>query len=246
VGLVWTLVRTDFKTRYHGTGLGFGWALLKPVAMFVVLQAIFSFVFSAEPDYRLNLIIGLFLWEFFSQATTVGLGSLQAKAFLLAKVKFPAWIIVATSVSNAVVTLGVFAVIILGSLAGNQELSLVRVALFAWYLLHFVAIVLGISLGTSVLFLRFRDLNQVWEVILQAGFFVAPIIYPVSILPEAFHKYLYLWPPTPVIQFSRTVLTTAEIPTAAAHLYLTIEAIAILGLGSFIYRRRAPRVAEQL
>ena len=75
---------------------------------------------------------------------------------------------------------------------------------------------------------------------------MAPIIYPLSILPEQFHKYLYLWPPTPVIQFSRAVLTTDSFPTAAAHLFLTIEALAILGIGAVIHRRRAPRVAEDL
>ena len=57
-----------------------------------------------------------------------------------------------------------------------------------------------------MLFLRYRDLNQVWDVVLQAGFFLAPIIYPLEILPERFHFYLYLWPPTPVIEFSRAVL----------------------------------------
>ena len=64
-GLVWTLVRTDFKTRYHGTIQGFVWALLKPIAMFLVLMSVFSFVFAQESAYRLNLIIGLFLWDFF-------------------------------------------------------------------------------------------------------------------------------------------------------------------------------------
>ena len=63
--LAWTLVRTDFKARYHGTLGGFVWALLKPLTMFLSLLAIFSFVFTTEPNYRLNLLIGLFLWDFF-------------------------------------------------------------------------------------------------------------------------------------------------------------------------------------
>jgi lipopolysaccharide transport system permease protein len=118
--------------------------------------------------------------------------------------------------------------------------------LFLWYLLHFVVIVVGFSLASSVLFLRFRDLNQVWEVVLQAGFFVAPIIYPLSILPEHFHRYLYLWPPTPVIQFSRSVLTDHNVPTLLAHGYLTAEALCVLLVGTVVYRRFAPRAAEHL
>ena len=71
-GLVWTLIRTDFKTRYHGTIGGFVWALLKPLTMFLVLLAVFSFVFANAPQYRLDLIIGLFLYEFFQEATRPG------------------------------------------------------------------------------------------------------------------------------------------------------------------------------
>ena len=246
-GLGWTLIRTDFKTRYHGTIQGFAWALLKPVLMFFVLTGVFSFIFGGQSDYRLNLIVGLFLWEFFAQGTTVGLTSLAAKGFLISKAKFPAWIIVVTSLSNALITLAVFTIIILVALhmAGHPA-SLLAILLFGWYVLHFLAVVVGFSLASSVLFLRYRDLNQVWEVVLQAGFFVAPIIYPLSIMPEHFHKYLYIWPPTPVIQFSRMVLTAGEVPTLAAHVLLTMEAVVTLIVGAVIFRRYVPHVAEHL
>ena len=78
-GLVWTLVRTDFKARYHGTLSGFVWALLKPPAMFVVLEAVFSFIFSTDAHYRSNLLIGLFLWDFFAEGTKTGMISLHAR-----------------------------------------------------------------------------------------------------------------------------------------------------------------------
>jgi len=81
-GLVWTLVRTDFKTRYHGTLAGFFWALLKPLIMFVALMSVFSYAFASTPNYKLDLIIGLFLWDFFAEGTKVGLTSLHAKGYL--------------------------------------------------------------------------------------------------------------------------------------------------------------------
>ena len=64
--------------------------------------------------------------------------------------------------------------------------------------------------------MRYRDLNQVWEVVTHAGFFVAPIIYPIGVLPERLHFYLYLWPPTPVILFSRSVLVDGRAVRARA------------------------------
>src|SRR4051812_5167553 len=81
-GLIWTLVRTDFQARYHGTLGGFVWALLKPACMFVVLMSVFSFVFAATPTYKLDLIVGLFLWDFFAEGTKTGLASLHVKGFL--------------------------------------------------------------------------------------------------------------------------------------------------------------------
>jgi lipopolysaccharide transport system permease protein len=246
-GLVWTLIRTDFKTRYHGTVGGFVWALLKPLTMFLVLLAVFSYVFASEPQYRLDLIIGLFLYEFFQEATKSGLLSLRAKGYLLTKARFPSWIVVVTSASNAVVTLALFSVVLFVFLAlSGRAPSIAAVALYTVYQVHYLAIVTGFSLAASVLFMRFRDLNQVWEVVTHAGFFVAPIIYPLGILPERMHGWLYLWPPTPIILFSRSVLVDGRVPSALAHVLLTFEAVAILTIGALVYRARAPRVAEYL
>jgi homopolymeric O-antigen transport system permease protein len=246
-GLVWTLIRTDFKARYHGSIGGFVWALLKPLSMFIVLMAVFSFLFASNPNYKLDLIVGLFLWDFFAEATKTGLTSLHARGFLLTKARFPSWILVVTSISNAVITLGVFAVIItLFLTAAGRAPHAHTLALFLAYCAALIAIVAGFSLATSVLFLRYRDLNQVWDVAVQAGFFVAPIIYPLGIIPERFHFYLYLWPPTPVIEFSRAVLVSGAVPTATAHVCLIIDAAVCVAAGIAVFRCFAPRAAEYL
>ena len=246
-GLVWTLIRTDFKVRYYGTVGGFVWALLKPLTMFVLLMGVFSFLFASEPNYKLNLIIGLFLWDFFAESTKVGLTSLHAKGFLLAKAKCPSWILVVTSISNAVITLAVFIMIILLFLAAAGRMpSVPGMLMFVVYCVSFILIVMGFALGSSVLFLRYRDLNQVWDVVSQAGFFLAPIIYPLGILPERFHFYLFIWPPTAVIEFSRDVLVRGIIPTATAHACLAGVVAMSLGLGWAVFRRLAPKAAEFL
>ena len=246
-GLVWTLVRTDFKTRYHGTLSGFVWALLKPTAMFVVLQAVFSVIFSAEQNYRSNLVIGLFLWDFFNEGTKTAMIALHARGFLLTKARCPSWILVVTSLSNAVITLAVFAAVITAYLAlGHRAPSLGAALLFVAYLVGLILVVAGIGLGSSVLFLRYRDLNQVWDVVTQAGFFIAPIIYPLGILPERYHWLLYLWAPTPFIQFSRSVLVAGQIPGPRAHVVLAAGTSIIFGMGVVLFRRFAPRAAEYL
>lgn len=246
-GLIWTLVRTDFKVRYHGTAGGFVWALLKPLTMFVMLMGVFSFLFASEPNYKLNLIIGLFLWDFFAASTTAGLMSLNSRGYLLTKARCPAWILIVTSISNALITLLVFAVIIVAFLVwAGRPPGVWAIALFLTYALALTLVIVGFSLAASVLFLRYRDLNQVWDMAVQVGFFVAPIIYPISIIPERYHFYLYWWAPTSIIQFSREVLVTGTMPSAVAHGYLVAAVAVSMAVGTLVYRRLGPRAAEYL
>ncbi len=243
-GLAWTLVRTDFKARYHGTLSGFAWALLKPAGIFLVLMLVFSFIFP-DPAYKLQLIVGLFLWDFFAEGTKTGLASLHAKAFLFKKTKVPLWLLVLTSMANPLITLVVFSmfIVVFLTLAGSPP-SVPGIALFVVYCSALTLLVVAFSLAASVLFLRYRDLNQVWDVVTQAGFFVAPIVYPLGIVPERLHFYFYLWPPTPIIEFSRAALVSNTAPSLIGHVYLMLEVAVAVTIGTFVMRRYGPRAAE--
>lgn len=243
--LVWTLVRTDFKTRYHGTYAGFVWALLKPLAMVLVLLGVFSFIFGNRPSYTTYLVTGLLLYDFFTDATKAGLASLLNKSFLLNKTAAPPWVIVVTSLSNAVITVvTVWTVLLVILTIAGRGPSPLALVLLLFYGLHYFLIVIGISLGLSVLFLAYRDLNEVWDLTTQAGFFIAPIIYPIDIMPERLHFWLYLWPPTPIIQFSRQVLVDGTVPTLKAHMLLTGETLVVFTIGVLVFNYYRPRIAE--
>jgi lipopolysaccharide transport system permease protein len=244
IGLAWTLIRTDFKTRFHGTFSGFVWALLKPAAMFLVLMSVFSFLFK-DPSYKLQLVVGLFLWDFFAEGTKSGLAALHAKSFLFRKLRVPLWILVIAAIANPFITLMVSTmVIVLFLTAIGQPPSLVAVGLFAFYSVSMTLIVVGFSLAASVLFLKYRDLNQVWDMVTQAGFFLAPIIYPLNIVPERFHFYFYIWPPTPIIEFSRAALVSGHPASVLAHVYLVLEVAVVLAVGTIVLKRMGPRAAE--
>jgi homopolymeric O-antigen transport system permease protein len=243
---IWTLVRTDFKARYHGEVSGFVWALLKPLVMFVALYAVFSFLFR-DQKYLFNLMVGLLVWNFFSESTSVGLESLLRKGFLITKARFPRPIVVVASISNALITLSVFCVAILVTVSISRGApGPLRMLLFLAYLGQLILIVVGFSLGASVLFLKYRDLNQVWDVVLQAGFFIAPVIWPIETLPERYHFVLYLWPVTPVVQFSREVLIAGTIPTLKAHLLLLAVTATVFVTGVLLFRRHVPSAVERL
>jgi lipopolysaccharide transport system permease protein len=244
---IWTLIRTDFKTRYHGAIGGFIWALLKPVVMFAVLLTVFTFIFTDDPKYMYNLLIGILLWSFFAEGTSVGLESLHRKGFLLTKAAFPPWVVVVTSVVNALMTLLVYVAGILVVVCVARGVpSVAHIALFFIYVVTYVVIVVGFSLGASVLFLKYRDLNQIWDVILQAGFFVAPIMYPLSKLPERYHFWLYIWPVTPILQFTREVLVDGTTPSLRAHGMLAGVTAVIVTAGVIIFRRYHRSAIESL
>jgi lipopolysaccharide transport system permease protein len=243
---VWTLIRTDFKARYHGALSGFVWALLKPVAMFAVLFAVFQFLFS-DKAYLFYLLIGLLLWDFFNTATRCGMESLYEKGYLLLSTSFPRSVVVFTSLANSVLTLLLFCFSILAVLIFTHRApGVLGLLLFLGYMLCYYLIVVGFSLASSVLFLKYRDLNQVWDVALQAGFFVAPIVYPLSTLPERLHVYLYVWPPTVIIQFSRMVLVDHKYPTLKAHALLVIATALSLAIGFFMFNKYSPKAVEKL
>jgi lipopolysaccharide transport system permease protein len=245
-GLVWTLVRTDFKARYHGGPVGFLWALLKPLAILLILLAVFSYLFLQDRNYTINLILGLILWDFFADSTKVGLLSLQSKGFLITKARFPRWIVVVTSASNAVITLIVSCAVVGLFITISRGLpSPLAIVLFVGYMMLYALFVTGLSMGLSVLFLRYRDLNQIWDVVLQAGFFAAPIVYPMRILPERFHRYLYLFPVTSVVQFARAVLVEGTIPSATGHLLLLALTVVSLGGGILVFRQGIRAAVEQ-
>jgi ABC-type polysaccharide/polyol phosphate export permease len=83
-------------------------------------------------------------------------------------------------------------------------------------------------------------------VITNAGFFLAPVIYPLDIVPERLHRFLYLWPPTSVMEFARAALIGTALPTARGHLLFVVMALGCLLAGVGIYRRLVPAVAEHL
>ena len=185
-GLAWTLVRTDFKVRYHGTLSGFAWALLKPAGIFLVLMGVFSFIFP-DPAYKLQLIIGLFLWDFFAEGTKTGLASLQAKAFLFKKMRVPLWVLVLDldrqSPDHAAVCSASSSSSFL-TLAGTPPSPSRASRSFRVLRRADASSSWDSRWRRACCSCRYRDLNQVWDVITQAGFFVAPIIYPLGIVPE--------------------------------------------------------------
>lgn len=246
--LIWLLAKTDFKLRYQGSVLGFLWALLKPLFIFMILNLVFSHLFAGDvPHFSLQLLMGILMWGFFSEGTMAGMTSLQSKSHILSKLAFSRWVIVVAASLQALMTFAINLLILLGALLLFEvPLSVFQLIIFLGYLLLLYLIVLGFSFIAAPTFIRFRDLNQIWEVLLTGGFYAAPIIYPLAVIPDWLQPWLFLNPMTFLIEHSKAILFTADISRLDHHvLYLSLVILGFVFSLAFFEKVQA-RVVEYL
>ena len=201
--LIWELAKTDFKVRYNGSMLGYLWALLRPLLIFLILNVIFSRVFSSGVNnYSLNLLTGLILWGYFTDGTKIGLTSLYTKSNLISKVNLPKSAIVIASTIHTTITF-VINLFILGIFFVWFRVtpSFSSIGFFIFYLILLYILVLGFAFLMAPLYLKYRDLDQIWEVLLTLGFYVSPIIYPLSYIPDRYQPWLWINPSSYLIHY---------------------------------------------
>lgn len=181
------LVITDFKLRYQNSILGYLWSLLRPLFLFGVLYVIFVVVLQTGgdvPHFGNYLLIGLVLWNFFIESTTGGVTLIVGKGDLMRKINFPRYIVVLANSIAALINLCLnFVIIALFMLifgADPNRFALAVPALIAELFLFSLAI----SFFLSAAFVKYRDVNFIWEVVTQVLFYATPILYAFSFVVE--------------------------------------------------------------
>ena len=246
--LIWQLAKTDFKIRYNGSVLGYLWALLKPLLIFLILNFVFSNVFGRNiPNYSINLLTGIILWSYFAEATTVGMTALLSKANLITKVKISKTAIVFASTINSTISFLINLVILVIFFVGYHVFpSVLGVLLFFAFLIILYALVLGLTFLTAPLFVKYRDLNQIWEVLMTLGFYASPIIYPLSLIPANYQNFLWINPMSYIINYSKLALIENQfIPYGQFAILLGVVLI-ILFTGITVFSKMKSRVAENI
>jgi ABC-2 type transport system permease protein len=212
------LTATEFKLRYFGSVLGYLWTLLRPLMIFGVLYVVFTEIFrfgGNVPHYPVMLLLGLILWNFFADATGSALPSLVQRESLLRKVAFPrAAIPIAVSMTaGANLILGLVVVVFFALVDGvSPALSWLGVLPVVLGVFAFAA---GLALLLSALFVRFRDVQPIWEVGSQLLFWGTPIIYTVEVVPERMRTAIMFNPLSVGIQQARHWFIDPSAPTAA-------------------------------
>jgi ABC-2 type transport system permease protein len=262
--LTFNIALMQWKLRFFGSALGYLWQLVRPLMLFAVLYIFFTKVAQiglnggpSEAHDGAQLLGSIVLFTFFGEATAGAVKSVVENEALVRKIQFPRMVIPLSTVLLASFNLGLNLIVVaIFSVAGG-----VRPMWTWWEVIPIVGLLIvlatGIAMLLSALYVYFRDVQPIWEVVSQVLFYASPIIIPIATVRSKISLgllHVYMLNPLAVIfqQFRHSFITHAT-PSAGALLghqaLLAIPigiVLAIFVLGFYVFNRTAPKVAEDL
>jgi ABC-2 type transport system permease protein len=253
------IARVEFKLKYADSALGYLWSVAKPMALFAVLYIVFGRFFglgSGIQHYRTYLLVGVVLWTFFIDATSLTLYSIVGRGSLLRKLSFPRIVIPISVTLTSAITFCINITVIAIFVAYDRLVPNVRWLLLVPLLVELYVVVLGTGLVLTTLYVRFRDVGQIWELSATLLFYASPIIIPVAFLPPWYQPFAFLFPFVQVMQDVRaTLISESPVTTATnvlpggplvAHVIPIAIALGVLVVGVVMFQRESPRFAERV
>lgn len=251
------LVRTDFKLRYQGSVLGYAWSLLRPLFLFLILYVVFVKFLklgSSIQHFPIYLLLGIVIWNFFNEMTVQSLGSIVGRGDLIRKIRIPRWIIVISSSISALINLLLNLLVVMVFLFINHVDLLVTSLWLPLILLEVYVFSLGLSFFLSAAYVKYRDINYIWEVILQAGFYMTPILYPIALITNVkLQQLIMINPMAQSIQAARysvvghEALTTSQVFNGGWYMYIPYIIVVVVFVGGISYfKSQAKYFAENI
>jgi homopolymeric O-antigen transport system permease protein len=245
--LIFSIAISDLKLHYKNSFLGFIWTFLQPLLFLGVLNIVFStFLGSKIPHFPLYLLIGLILWNSFSRTTSTSMMSFVSMRDLLSKVYFPREILpISTNITSFIMmsfdlcAFGVFVALF-------NFIPPWTIVYFPILLITLFILTLGLSFMLSVANVYFRDLEHIWGIVLQAGFFLAPVFLSMDLYPPPVRQILIFNPITLMIDMAHNIVLYGHLPSIGAFGYLAVTSLAILGLGYMVFKKFESKAIEIL
>lgn len=236
--LIQQLVSRDFKTKYKRSILGVFWSFLNPLLMMCVQYFVFSTIFKNDiPNFAVYLLIGVVMFNFFSEACGMSMTSVLGNAGLITKVYVPKYIYPLTRVMSSLVNLliSLLPLIIVCLATGVRFNKSIFLALFFFLCLVIFCLGLGLLLSTSMVF--FRDTQFLWNVLSMMWMYATPIFYPESILPDNFKFVLRINPLYHFLRNARMCVLDGISPEPFAYVQCFMIALGMLLVGALIFRK---------
>lgn len=252
------LVVTDFKLRYQGSVLGYLWSILKPIFLFIILYIVFDKFLRLGRDiehFPVYLLVGIVLWNFFTEATVQGLQSIVSRGDLIRKINFPKFIIVVSGTISAFINLIINTIVILVFCVINSVSISAEALLIIPLIAELYVFSLAVAFFLATLNVKYRDIGYLWEIFLQAAFYATPVIYPLQMVVKQMPwaaSWLMLNPVAQVVQDVRKVLVTQQtlqlydLVSFPAILTPFVAVIIVILLAIFYFRSNQQYFAESV
>jgi len=255
LNLIRELSITQFKLKYTGSALGYVWSLVKPLMLFGIMFLVFSVLLKAggtTPEFPVQLLVGIVLWTFFAESTTLAMNAIAGAGDLIRKAYFPRWILVVSSTGTALLTFAIntVLVVVVTLLLGQLHLSW-RSLLAPLYYVELATLVLGLSLLLSALFVFFRDLGHIWEILSLVLFYGSAVVFPFTRIPTSLQGIAGMDPIAQIVQDLRYALVNPKIPSMEQLIGVRVIipiliTVAIFVVGFAVFTRLTPKFAEAL
>ena len=250
--LLYLIASTEFKRSYFGTALGYLWSVGRPLLLFAVLLEVFSHLIRFQiPHYNVLLLMNIVLFGFFSEATSAAVGSVVNQEGIVRKTQFPRLVIPLAVVVTSSFNLGLNLVVTIIFLLGFGVTPMVTWLLLPVLLAVLFVFTTAVAMILSSLYPRFRDIGIIWTVLVTALFYGSPVIYPLQRL--AGHHTLFtivsLNPIAPILELARRWMVDPTAPVSGGTTQVVVPIAIYLIVCVFavwIFRREAPRIAEEL
>ncbi len=242
-------VSKELRARYKGSVLGFLWAFINPLLQLIVYSFAFKYIMKVKipgANYTVFLFAGLTTWSCFANSLIMGSGIIVANSNLVKKIYFPRSILPISSVTGNVINmLLVFCILfpvawISGYVPNKYYLYLPLLVIIQWMLN------LGAVFILSSLFVYFRDIEHIINVMLMAWMYITPMIYSEDMIPWSMYHWLKLNPMFPIITAYQRIIIFGRSPDMYGLVYIFLFAIFILLLGYGIFMSLQRRFAEEL
>ncbi len=245
--LIFLLVENILKNRYKRSVLGIFWMLLNPLLQTIVLSIAFGTIFkSSLPSYPVYLLSGLLAWNFITQTIQYAMNSMAYGGGLLNRIYIPraTYIVAATGngLINFIISISSLVIIII-FLGHPITLSWLFLP-FSICLLAIFTLGFALLLSTAAVF--FTDTVDIYQVVIQALFFLTPIMYPASIFPAELHQLLTLNTFATLIDIFREPIYANKFPEADLIIKATSFSFITLLVGWVIFTRKADQLAYRL
>jgi ABC-2 type transport system permease protein len=250
----------DFKALYAGSVLGSAWSLAKPLAYFGVLWLVFAHLLRTANETRhfsVFLLLGVILYTFFVDAIQEMLPSIVSRGGILRRLAFPPILIPLSASITVLITFSVNIVAVIVYIAIAKITPEPSLLLVVPLLVELYVLIIGLGLLLSTLYVRLRDIGQIWQLAAQLLFFASAIMYPIGILPLWAQRIAFLNPFVQVMQDIRhAVLGGSSGPHdvdagsvyagAGGRIWPVLVTLLVFGIGLMVFRRESRYFAERI